>query len=42
MYDLDNLHEQFSRSHSLISFLKACTDVSLLNSLATIFRIFGP
>ena len=42
MYDLHSLHGQFSGSHFLISFLKACNDVSFLNSFETIFQIFGP
>ena len=42
MYDLHSLHGQFSGSHFLISFLKACNNVSSLNSLGTIFHIFGP
>ena len=42
MYDLHSLHGQFSGSHFLISFLKACNDVSFLNSLGTIFHIFRP
>ena len=41
MYDLHSLHRQFSGSHFLISFLKAC-NVSFLNSFGTIFQIFGP
>ena len=41
MYDLHSLHGQFSSCHFLISFLKACNDVSFLNSLETIFQIFG-
>ena len=42
MYDLHSLHGQFSGSHFLISFLKACNDASFLNSFETIFQIFGP
>ena len=42
MYNLHSLHEQFSGCHFLISFLKASNDVSFLNSLGTIFQIFGP
>ena len=41
MYDLHSLHGQFSSCRFLISFLKACNDVSFLNSLETIFQIFG-
>ena len=40
MYDSHSLHGQFSGCHFLISFLKAC-NVSFLNSLDTIFQIFG-
>ena len=42
MYDLHSLHGQFSGSHFSVSFLKACNDVFFLNSLGTIFQIFGP
>ena len=42
MYDLHSLHGQFSVSHFLISFLKACNDVCCSNSSGTIFQIFGP
>ena len=42
MYDLHSLHGQFSGSYFLISFLKACNNVSSLNSVGTIFHIFGP
>ena len=42
MYELHSLHGQFSGCHFLISFLKACNNVFLLNSLGTIFQIFGP
>ena len=40
--DLHRLHGQFSGCHFFISFVKACKDVSFLNSLGTIFLIFGP
>ena len=40
-YDLHSLHGQFSGSHFLIRFLKAC-NVSLINSLGKIFQIFRP
>ena len=38
-----NLHTWtvFTGCHFLISFLKACNDVSFLNSLRAIFKIFG-
>ena len=42
MYDFYSLNGQFSACHFLFSFLKACNDVSFLNSLGTIFQIFGP
>ena len=42
MHDLHSLYGQFACSHFLISFLKACHDVSFLNSLRVIFQIFGP
>ena len=42
MYDLHSIHGQFSGSHFLISFLKACNDVSFLNSLGTIFQYLDP
>ena len=42
MYDLHSLRGQFSGFHFLSSFFKACNDVPFLNSLGTIFQIFGP
>ena len=42
MYGLHGLHGQFLGCYFLISFLKACNDVSFSNSLITIFQIFGP
>ena len=41
MHDLHSLHGEFSGCHFLVSFLKACNDVSFINSLGTIFQIFG-
>ena len=42
MYDLHSLYGQFSGCPLLISFLKACNDVTFLNSLGAIFKIFRP
>ena len=41
MYDLHSPHGQILGCHFLISFLKASNDAFFLNSLGTIFQIFG-
>ena len=41
MYNLHSLHGQFSGCHFFFTFLKASNDVSFLNSLQTLFQIFG-